>query len=99
VGAGEADAEGGRVSVTPERLAKLIADELRPGLRVIVREELQHVDREPDEWITPKQAAARWGYTARWWRSHADEFGARRDPRIWLNTATVEHVLSQRRAA
>ena len=74
-----------------------------PELRVIVREELQHVDRdEPERALSAKECAQRWGHTPRWWREHKVLFGARElgdgpRPRLEFDPVDVDRVLAQRR--
>ena len=92
--------------LTPEQFAELVADKLRPELRVLLRDELQHVDREPGRRLTAEECAAHYQprRSARWWREHAAEFGGERHgdgpkPRISFDPDEVERVLTQRRAA
>jgi hypothetical protein len=91
------------VSVTPEQLAKLIADELRPELRVMLRDELQHIDREPGRWLSARQCADRYGHTARYYLDRKELFGARPmgdgpRPRWEFDVAAVKRVLAERRS-
>jgi hypothetical protein len=88
---------------TPERLADLVAERLGPMLRDELREAVAEVARpDYDEWITAKECARRWGRRPRFYRDHADEFGARRvgggpKPRLEFNPAQVGRALAHRR--
>jgi hypothetical protein len=97
----------GAMSVPIEQLArltaKLTADELRSELRGMMRDELQHVEREPGRGISARECPDRYGQgNARWWRDHKHEFGARpvgngECPRWEFIPAEVERVLRERR--
>jgi hypothetical protein len=73
-----------------ERLAKLIAAELREDLRADLWAEIEpalygiledvlgaYLGASDDggRWITAHACSARWGRSPRWWREHAAEFG------------------------
>jgi hypothetical protein len=88
---------------TPERLAALVAEALWPRMQAELREALAELEHPAhDERIDAKEAAKRYGHTPRWWRDHADEFGAERDgdgprPRIVFSVASIERVRERRR--
>jgi hypothetical protein len=75
---------------TPERLAGLVAEALWPRVQAELREALAELEQPAhDERIDAKQAAKRYGRKPRWWRDHADEFGAERD---WRRAEAADHV-------
>jgi hypothetical protein len=92
-----------KAKATPERLAELVAQRLGPVVREELREAVAEVARpDYDEWITANECARRWGRRPRFYRDHADEFGARRvgggpKPRLEFNPSEVEWAFARRR--
>lgn len=87
---------------TPERLADLIADRMVPKLADELAARLGE-QGEAGSWITPAEAARRYGFTARWWRQRVDEYGRREGdgpkPRIMLSVGRIEGARGGREAA
>jgi hypothetical protein len=102
VGAGAEGAEGGMTS--PEQFVAMVAEASAKASREAVRDELEAFceQLQGDERIPAREASRRYGRTARWWREHADEFGAERDgngprPRIMFSVQRIERARQTRR--
>jgi hypothetical protein len=90
---------------TPEEFARLLAERIAIDLDVLagkVAERLQAASAEPRRLATAAELSRTRGQTAKWWRAHADEFGAMamsegNRPRLGFDPAHVERVLASRR--
>jgi hypothetical protein len=92
---------------TRERLAELVAEALRPVVRDEIREAVAELERpaqaaQADEWITARECARRYGFSAPWWRGRVDLYGKREGtgprPRLMFSVQRIEQARQTRRA-